>query len=150
MAVQSLPPIAGSTPQNILQGHHISSQGVNLSGYSTTQLIDLRAQIDTLLPIKSLKNVNMERELVIQLQIAQKLQTDSLNDDEIPANQKSQVLNSVANALGTLARLQVELYDSERLKVIESVLIEAVNSLPEDVQHTFFAEYERLLGVTHG
>ena len=110
------------------------------------ELLELRARIDAALPDASLKSVNVERELVLQLQVAKKLQKDTLDDDETPANQKAQTLNSASSALQALARLQAEVYTSERLKSLEAILIECVQELPVDVQERFFSQYEAMLG----
>ncbi len=124
----------------------ISRQGVDLASYDDEQLIELRAEIDELLPAKRLKDINLEEELVRQLALVQKLQRDVLNDSEnTPANQMAQCAGAVANVLAVLSKLQVEVYSSERLKVIEGILIECVGTLPQGTQEEFFAEYERRL-----
>ena len=128
----------------------ISRQGVDLASYDDEQLIELRAEIDELLPAKRLKDINLEEELVRQLALVQKLQRDVLRDDDFegegtPANQKAQVAGQVANVLAVLSKLQVEVYSSERLKTIEGILIECVGTLPQGTQEEFFAEYERRL-----
>lgn len=129
----------------------ISRQGVDLDSYDEDQLLELRAEIDELLPAKRLKDINLEEELVRQLAVAQKLQRDVLRDDDFegdgtPANQKAQVLNSVASALAVLGKLQVELYSSERLKRAESVMIETISNLPKEQQVVFLDLYEANLG----
>ena len=124
----------------------ISRQGVDLASYDDEQLIELRAEIDELLPAKRLKDINLEEELVRQLALVQKLQRDVLNDPEnTPANQMAQCAGAVANVLAVLSKLQVEVYSSERLKVIEGILIECVGTLPQGTQEEFFVEYERRL-----
>lgn len=123
----------------------ISRQGVDLDSYDEDQLLELRAEIDELLPAKRLKDINLEEELVRQLALVQKLQRDVLEDDECPANQRAQCAGAVANVLAVLSKLQVEVYSSERLKVIEGILIECVGTLPQGTQEEFFAEYERRL-----
>ncbi len=124
----------------------VSRQGVDLASYDDEQLIELRAEIDELLPAKRLKDINLEEELVRQLALVQKLQRDVLNDSEnTPANQMAQCAGAVANVLAVLSKLQVEVYSSERLKVIEGILIECVGTLPQGTQEEFFAEYERRL-----
>lgn len=120
------------------------------TGRSVAELLAARAEIDARLPDMSLKSVDVERELVIQLKTAQMLQRDTLEDESTPANQKSQVLNSASAALANLAKLQIEIYDSERLKRIEAILIEVVNTLPAKAQESFLSRYEVELGrLTH-
>jgi hypothetical protein len=135
----SLPPLSGyqeeAKPQNF------SRQGVDLTNYSVEDLLELRARVDAQLP-----PINIEKEIVLQLLTAQKLQRDTLTDENTPANQKAQVLNSAASALQALAKLQGEVHDSERLKIIEGILVGCVKTLPHHTQEEFFYEYELQLG----
>ena len=80
--------------------------------------------------------------------MVKKLQREVLEDTQTPANQMAQVANSVASVLASLSKLQNETYDSERLKRVESVLIEALNELPMGVQDEFLSKYEALLGAS--
>lgn len=124
------------------------AQSNDLSKLPIETLYNMRRHIDKFLPQQSLKSVNMERELVVQLAIVKKLQKDSLNNDEgTPVNQLAQVANSVASALATLAKLQTEVYTSERLKILESVMIDCLKTLPQEAQKAFLDEYERRLGA---
>lgn len=109
------------------------------------ELLELRARIDAALPDETLKSINVERELVLQLRVAKELQRATLEDVETPANQKAQTLNAASSALASLAKLQNEVYTSERLKTIESMLIESLHDLSVDVQERFFAKYEAKL-----
>lgn len=111
-----------------------------LDALSLGQLVDLRRKIDKRLP--SLKGVNMERELVAQLAIVKKLQSDTIDDEETPLNQRAQVAGQVENIMSTLGKLQVQIYDSERLKRLEGVLIECLQHLPTEVQEEFLTRYE--------
>ena len=140
-----LPPISGYVFEPVTR-QSISAQGVNLALYSEEELIELRAEIDALLPARRLRDVNVEVELVRQLAHVQKLQKDVLTDDETPANQRAQVAGAVGTVLATLSKLQIEVYTSERLKKIEAVLIECVTGLPMSTQEAFFDAYETKLG----
>lgn len=158
--IPQLPPVSGQEPTKATKKPPVEVKPApkwdgqlygSLSLMAEAQLLDMRQRIDDLLPTRSLKSLNMEQELVVQLQIVQKLQDEVMDDTDTPANQRAQVANSVASTMQTLAKLQVELYDSERLKKIEACLILAVDNLPQEAQVLFFAEYERSLGVTsHG
>lgn len=117
-----------------------------LEGRTVEELLAMRAEIDEELGDLTLKSVSIEKELVIQLLAAQALQKDTLSDENTPANQKAQVLNAAGAALANLAKLQTEIYDSERLKKIEAILIECVQELPMDTQEQFFQMYEQRLG----
>lgn len=118
---------------------------VSLEHYTLSDLLSLRASIERRLPAKALRDMNLERELILQHQASLELQNEVLRDDETPANQKSQVANATAAVLQQLIKLQETVYTTERLKSIENKLIEALNTLPTDVQERFLDAYEMLL-----
>lgn len=118
---------------------------VSLEHYTLSDLLSLRASIERRLPAKALRDMNLERELILQHQASLELQNEVLRDDETPANQKSQVANATATVLQQLIKLQETVYTTERLKSIENKLIEALNTLPTDVQERFLDAYEMLL-----
>lgn len=117
----------------------------NLASMGEAALLDLRAQIDANLPVKSLKDIDLERELVLQYQTVKALQNLVLNDDEIPVNQRSQVANSCASTLDALVKMQEKYSTGERLKQIEGHLIEALNRMPPETTKAFFEWYEGAL-----
>lgn len=119
----------------------------DLESMSEDDLLVMRRLIDQRLPTKRLGDLNLEQELVLQLLTAQKLQTDTLANEDIPANQKSQVIGTVASALGVLGKLQVEVYTSERLKKVEAVLIGVLKGLPHKAQDEFLTAYEAAIGA---
>lgn len=137
-----LPPISGTN----IQYEPKKTQKSSLSDLPMGDLLALREQIDSILPKRGLRDINLEDELVLQLEIAQKLQKDTLSNFEIPANQMAQCVGQVAAALTAVAKLQIDIHDSERLKRIESILIECISTLPTETQEAFFSEYERKLG----
>ena len=141
-----LPPVSGETLE---KPENAPSVGENLgiSTLSEVELLELRAEIDQLLPTKALVDLNMERELVIQLIVVQNLQRETLRDNSVPANQKVQTSNAVAATLATLSKLQTEMYTSERLKKIEQVLIETLQTLPQETQAAFLDAYEANLAA---
>lgn len=118
---------------------------VSLEHCTLSDLLSLRASIERRLPAKALRDMNLERELILQHQASLELQNEVLRDDETPANQKSQVANATAAVLQQLIKLQETVYTTERLKSIENKLIEALNTLPTDVQERFLDAYEMLL-----
>lgn len=115
-----------------------------LDGLTQDELLALRSRIDLLIPIRSLKDLDIERETLIQFLSTQRLQTEVLQDPETPANQKAQVANAVASTLATLARLQIEVYTSERGKKLEMILVEAFKQLPTDQRDEALDKYEQL------
>ena len=120
---------------------------VDLDRFTLQDLLKLRADIDRRLPAQNLRDLNLERELVLQFLASQELQNIVMKDDETPANQKAQVANATANILQQLGKLQLEIHNSERLKRIEHVLIECLNNLPKDQQAAFLDVYTEALGA---
>jgi hypothetical protein len=115
---------------------------------SIDQLLEMRAQIDAQLPIRKLKDMDLEQELVLQVQSLQVLQRRVMDDmSGTPANQIAQCASSLSSALMNLVKMQSELHTSERLKKIESILIECVKTLPVKTQTAFFDAYEKALGA---
>ena len=111
------------------------------------QLMALRAEIDAYLPVRDLQDINLSRELELQVQALQALQLRVMNDMDTPANQIAQCANSLSAALVNLVKVQLDVFTSERLKKIEAILIECVKDLPSEAQIAFFDAYERALGA---
>lgn len=118
-----------------------------LQGLSESELLSLRAEIQNMLPARRLQDINLEQELVYQLRTAQLLQEAVMSTDdlEIPANQKAQVLNSVAATIQHLIKMQSDLYTFERFKRIESMLVRLLNTWPDEQTREFFTRYEKEL-----
>lgn len=140
------PPLPGvkdtpfSKPTHVLQ--------VDVSAMPLDQLLELRNRIEQQLPAKDLKDLDLKRELVLQVLALQQLQAAVINDEEIPANQKAQVANSLSAALTTLVKLQADVLTTERLKKIEAILIEVINEQTPELQEAFLRMYnERLTSV---
>ena len=110
------------------------------------QLLSLLLDIESRLPPAKLAHMNMEDELVRQLQRAKSLQAKVLEDSETPANQKAQVMNSTASTIDSLIKMQERLYNAERFKSIEALIIEAMKSLPTNAAEKFLNDYEQLAG----
>lgn len=136
-----LPPASGEEEIDTDAGP-TTGQRLQIDLLSEEQLLELRAEIDQLLPTKALTDLNMERELVLQLTTVQHLQMAVLRDKSVPANQKAQTVNSVAASLQALAKLQTEVYTSERLKTLEHILIKTLQTLPTAAQEEFLQAYE--------
>ena len=73
------------------------------------------------------------------------MQNDVIDDDDTPANQKAQVANSLSAALVNLVKLQGDVHSSERMKRIESILIDTLKDLPVEAVEAFLANYEQAL-----
>lgn len=116
-----------------------------LSGMNLHELLALVAKIEVYLPSKSLKDMNLEDELLIQYQQTKALLASIIDDVGTPANQRAQVINSCSSILAQITKTQTDLYNSERLKVLEQALINALKTVPESVSEKFFENYERQL-----
>lgn len=117
----------------------------DLEAMAIDELLDMRGRIEALLPVKDIKDLNLSRELVLQVQALQALQRRVLADDDIAANQQAQCANSLSSALVNLVKVQTEVYTTERLKTIESILVECLGTLPMDTQREFLRRYEEAL-----
>lgn len=116
-----------------------------LDAYTLQELLDLRARIERRLPARSLKDLDLERELVLQVMALQQLQNSVIDDEDTPANQKAQTASALSAALMNLVKVQSEVRNSERMKKIEAVLIDTLNALPEDTARQFLESYRRAL-----
>lgn len=115
-----------------------------VEGMSIDQLLKLRSDIDNQLPASSLKDIDLEHELVIQFLTVKNLQSGVLDDEGVQANQKAQVANSCASTLQQLVKMQTEFFTAERFKEIENHLIASLRELPAEVVETFMESYERM------
>ena len=139
-------PGAGGRDSGTKQATH--SLQVDISGMPVDQLLKLRSDIDLALPARSLKDLDLANELVIQVLALQQAQHKALQDDDTPTNQIAQAMNALTSAITSLVKLQNETYTAERLKKIELVLIEVLNTLPVEQQRAFLDAYEAALGGT--
>lgn len=114
----------------------------DIQDWNVEGLLNLRAEIDRLLPSTKLKEMDLEKELVLQYHKVVALQTRVLEDDRTPANQLAQVSNAVAGTLQQLVTMQAKFHTSERLKEIEGRLIKALNKVPKQYLEEFFEWYE--------
>lgn len=116
-----------------------------LDAYTLQELLDLRARIERRLPARSLKDLDLEAELALQFLALQQLQNAVIDDEDTPANQKAQVANSLSAALVNLVKVQSDVHNSERMKRIESILIDTLKDLPVEAVEAFLANYEQAL-----
>lgn len=111
---------------------------------SEADLRRLRADIDRVLPKKSLDGLNLEEELVEQFHTVKGLQDQVLHDSEVPPNQRAQVAGQVASTLQKLIDCQIDMKRDERLKKIEGALLDAIATLPDAAKDAFFVEYAKI------
>lgn len=115
-----------------------------LDNLSVEELLNLRSEIETRLPSTKLKDMDLEKELVLQYHKMVQVQARVAEDTRTPANQLAQVGNSVAATLQQLVTMQTKHHTSERFKSLENMLIKALRKLPKEVAEEFINEYERL------
>jgi hypothetical protein len=112
-----------------------------LSGLNIHELLALRAEIDAYLPEKAMKDMNLEEELMMQYHQTKALLAEVIVDTGTPTNQKAQVINTCNNILAEITKSQTVLYNSQRLKVMEQALINALNGVDPVISDKFFALY---------
>lgn len=116
----------------------------DIQDWSVEEMLNLRAEIDRLLPSTKLKEMDLEKELVLQYHKVVALQTRVLEDDRTPANQLAQVSNAVAGTLQQLVTMQAKFHTSERFKELENLMIKHMRTLPKEVAEAFLDDYESL------
>ena len=129
--------------QAAMAGTAPEKEGFDLDAMSVDELRELRDEIDRRLPEDSLDSLNLEKELVGQYRLVQRLQADVITNDDFAPNQRSQVAGQVASTLQQLVKLQEDLKREQTLKLMESVLVDMIKSMPDDFKTNFFAEYKQ-------
>jgi len=97
-------------------------------------------------PLQRLSDLNIEDELLQQFNRAKRLLTDAEYDESVPLNQKAQTLNSATTILQQITKMQSDLYDSERVKMIEQILLATLRKFPE-MQADFLRTYKAYLNA---
>ena len=108
---------------------------------SQQELLNARDEIDELLTETRLKDVNLSKELLLQLKKAKLLQKNTEEDENVPANQRAQVQNSLGTVLINLAKHQQSTYTAERFKMLETATIKCIKTLTKEQQDKFFELY---------
>lgn len=108
---------------------------------SQAELLAAREEIDELLTETKLKEVNLSKELLLQLKKAKLLQKNTEEDEDVPANQRAQVQNSLGTVLINLAKHQQATYTAERFKKLETAVIKCLKTLTKEQQDEFFKLY---------
>ena len=129
--------------QAAMAGTAPEKEGFDLDTMSVEELRELRDEIDRRLPEDSLDSLNLEKELVGQYRLVQRLQADVITNDDFAPNQRSQVAGQVASTLQQLVKLQEDLKREQTLKLMESVLVDMIKSMPDDFKANFFSEYKQ-------
>jgi hypothetical protein len=116
---------------------------IDLDSLEIGELLDLRSKIDAKLPPLTIKDLNLEEELMLQFIRAKDLQSNIAKASDIPTNQKAQVANSVRATLSEIVKMQSELYSAEQFKRMEACLAKVLKTLPTEAQNAFFEAYGR-------
>lgn len=93
--------------------------------------------------VTNLAELDLEKELLDNYNDAQDILTN-LNPEVTPGNQQAQAMNTINGILKDIIKMRTDLYNSERIKKMESSIIYALKQFPE-LQEVFMSEYERLL-----
>ena len=91
-----------------------------------------------------LKELNLDTELLTQYKNAKDLLHEAMDDEEIPLNQKAQIINSITNIIKQILELQEALHNVENMKILESTLVETLKIYPE-LAAKFLTDYEKAL-----
>ena len=110
-----------------------------------SELLDRLHEIRQSLPPLTIAETNMEQELMLQLVTLRELQAEVLKDGTVPANQKAQVANAMTSLMLKLSEMQSAVYNSERFKRCEALMIRTLRQLPEEVASKFIEEYSDLV-----
>lgn len=116
---------------------------LDLKSMNMSELLALRDQIDSFLPSTSIKDFDLERELIHQFYKAKELQTNAATDVGTPTNQRAQVANTVAKLLSDLISLQTQIYNAEQFRRMEAALGKTLKAMPKETQEAFFGLYEK-------
>ena len=131
-----------SAHQPLGRGNNAIAVGFRLDSMAPEQLIEVYEEVRKRLPPIQIAKMNVEEELLLQFHTVRKLQTEIIGEDGVAPNQKAQVANTVGNCLERIAKMQDEIYDSERFKRIESLLIRMLRKVPKEVAEEFLKDYE--------
>jgi hypothetical protein len=92
----------------------------------------------------TLSELNLEDELLTQYKTARSLLELVKSDNQTPLNQKAQVMNTITTLLSNILRMQENLHNVERMKIIENVLIDTLKEHPK-LRDKFLPAYEKAL-----
>jgi hypothetical protein len=111
-----------------------------------TQTLPQTAQATSKIQASTLAELDLDHELLEQYKNAKALLEDIKDDDDIAPNQKAQTLNSISSILSNIIKTQSELHNVERLKMLESTLIETLQKPEfEKLKESFLQAYEKAL-----
>lgn len=123
------------------------NKGVTLANMDELSLLNMRQEIDLLLPTKFLADLDMEQELVAQYMLAKLLQNNvqMAVDKGVSDKEKGQLLRMATTTLESLIKLQNATYTSERIKHVEVALAGAFDEIDLEIRNKFFTKYKALI-----
>lgn len=92
----------------------------------------------------SLDELDLDKELAGQFTRTKQLILNAEDDFGITLAQKAQATNSLTSILQNIVKMRTDLYNAERIKLIESILISVLKDFP-DLQAAFLDRYEAAL-----
>ena len=94
----------------------------------------------------TLATLNLDSELYSMYARAKNYLDDlQMGDDNTPANQVAQVMNTITAILKEIVKMQTDLYNAERVKKLEAAMVDAIKLAPKESQAAFFEEYSAIL-----
>jgi hypothetical protein len=89
----------------------------------------------------TLNDLDLDKELLDQYKAAKSVFEDIQYSEAIAPNQKAQVINTITSILQNIVKVQQELHNVERMKLIENVLIATLQN-HETLKEAFLRDYE--------
>jgi hypothetical protein len=89
----------------------------------------------------TLNDLDLDKELLDQYKAAKSVFEDIQYAEDIAPNQKAQVINTITSILQNIVKVQQELHNVERMKLIENVLITTLQN-HETLKEAFLRDYE--------
>jgi hypothetical protein len=89
----------------------------------------------------TLNELDLDKELLDQYKAAKSVFEDIQYAQDIAPNQKAQVINTITSILQNIVKVQQELHNVERMKLIENVLITTLQN-HETLKEAFLRDYE--------
>lgn len=93
----------------------------------------------------STKEISLDRELAQHYGRVRNFLYSIKDEEGIPANQVAQVFNTLTQVLAQITKLQQAVQNIKRLEAVEAALVRAMQTCPDEVKNSFFAEYEKII-----
>lgn len=114
---------------------------------SQEELLLLHSKIEQRITGVKLSDINLEKETLIQFQKAKLLQEKAGESKDVPVNQLAQVQNSIRTILESLAKMQMEIHNSEAIKRLKAAIVKIMKTQSKEVQDAFFDMLENEVGL---